>query len=233
MIVYALIDPRTDRIRYVGQTVRSARRRLRRHLAPCYLRGTTRKEKWLRDLLTDGLEPRLEILQACSTTAALDVAERQHIARLRAAGEDLTNLAPGGDGGGGPHTPESREKIRRALTGKPKSEEHRRRSGLASRGRRASLATRALLSAQRRSRPGRPPSESERIRLSRAKGGRPFVDQHGNRYETQKAAARALGINVGHLNEVLHGRRRTVCGYTFRFVSGEDLRVREFPKVSA
>jgi hypothetical protein len=219
LIVYALIDPRTERIRYVGQTMRSARRRLRRHLAPCYLTGTTRKEKWLRELVALGLEPRIEVLQACTTAAAMDVAERHHIASLRAAGEDLTNLARGGADGGCPHTPESREKIRRALLGKPKSEEHRRRSGLASRGRRASDATRALLSAQRKGRPGRPPSDSERVHLSRAKGGRPFVDQHGNRYETQKGAARALGINVGHLNEVLHGRRHTVRGYVFRFVS--------------
>lgn len=228
MIVYALIDPRTDRIRYVGQTVRSARRRLRRHLSPCYLRGNTRKERWLRDLLACGLEPRIDVLQVCATPAALDVAERQHIRRLRQAGEDLTNLSPGGDGGAGPHTAEAKAKISAALKGRHRTAEHCRRIGEAQRGRRASDATRAKLSAARRG-PRGPLTDAHRAALSVAKGGRPFVDQHGARYETQKGAARSLGLSVGHINAVLHGQRRSVGGYTFRFVSGEDLRVREFP----
>src|SRR4051812_1235701 len=92
VIVYALVDPRTDRIRYVGQTERSAHRRLRRHMSTYELAPDTRKTRWLRDLIAQGLAPRVEVLQVCTTTAAMDVAERFHIARLRAAGEDLTNL---------------------------------------------------------------------------------------------------------------------------------------------
>lgn len=47
MIIYALTDPRTDEIRYVGKSHRTPHRRLRRHLAPCYLKGNTYKERWI------------------------------------------------------------------------------------------------------------------------------------------------------------------------------------------
>ena len=221
MIVYALLDPRDGAMRYVGKTHRTARRRLRRHLAPCYLKGQTHKERWIRSLLRAGVEPGITILETCETASATATAERAHIARLRSAGARLTNVTPGGDGGGGPHSEASREKIRRALLGKPKSEEHRRRSGLATRGRKASEATRALLRACRGG-PRRPLTAEHRVSVSRAKGGRPFVDQHGNRYETQKGAARHLAVNVGHLNEVLHGKRGHVHGYRFRFIADAE-----------
>lgn len=144
MIVYALIDPRTNDVRYIGKTIRTSRRRLRRHLAESYLAANTHKDRWLRGLLAAGLEPEITVVQRCESLAELADAERAHIASARASGARLTNATDGGDGiGGWKHTPESREKIRAALTGKPKSAEHRRNSGLAQRGRKASDATRA------------------------------------------------------------------------------------------
>ena len=232
MIVYALRDPRTNEVRYVGKSFRTARRRLRRHLAPCYLTGNTHKERWIRSILRLGMEPKIEVIQVCTTPEELACAERAHIGRLRANGARLTNATAGGDGGAGPHTAESKEKIRRALTGKRKSAAHRRNSGLAQRGRQTSDATRAKLRTAHSTRPRAPLSESHRLNMSVAKGGRPFVDHHGNRYDTQKGAARLLGLNVGHLNSVLHGTRRHVQGLVFRFIEQEQshLRVREFPQ---
>ena len=61
--------------------------------------------------------------------------------------------------------------------------------------------------------------------MSDAKGGYPFVDQHGTRYESQQGVARDLGLNVAHINDVLHGKRRSTGGYIFHF-----LRVQEFPE---
>ena len=230
MIVYALIDPRCGAIRYVGKTVRTPHRRLRRHLSPCYLNGNTHKERWIKILLSLGLEPTIIVLQSCGNVADLGEAERFHIARLLRKGAKLTNLTPGGDGGGGKHSAESKKKISNALRGKVRSEIHCRRIGLANRGRRISDVTRTKLRLFQRTRQRKPLTDMCRINISRAKGGRPFVDQKGNRYETIKGAARTLGLNVGHLWEVLHGTRKRVKGYMFRFVSKEELRVQEYPK---
>ena len=230
MIVYALSAPRDGRVRSTGKTHRSAQRRLRRHRPPCYLRGETHKERWLRALLQLDLEPRIVELATCLTADELNAAERRLIAEYRAAGVDLTNATDGGDGVGFAHAPETKAKISAALTGKPKSPEHRARAANAARGRYVSDETRQRQSDMRLGRPGRVFDDAERVRMSRAKNGRPFVDQHGNRYETQKGAARMLGINIGHLNDVLHGKRAHTKGLVFRFV--HDLRVQQFPEVT-
>lgn len=229
MLIYALIDPRTNERRYIGKTMRTARRRLRRHLARCYLDDAdTHKNRWLRTLLAAGLEPMIEVLETCTSATALSAAERRHIAEHLARGVRLTNHTLGGDGGSGKHTDASKAKIRAALKGKPKTAEHRARVSAGQRGRVTSLETRRKLSAAQKARVRRPVTRETRVRISRAKGGKPFEDQHGRRYETQKGAARALGINVAHINDVLHGKRKSAGGLVFRF-----LRVREFPDAVA
>jgi hypothetical protein len=226
MLIYALIDPRNGERRYIGQTTRTAHRRLRRHLARCYLdNADTHNNRWLRQLLALGLEPRIEVLERCDSLADLSAAERRHIAGHRATGARLTNLTPGGDGGGHPHTPKSRQKIRMALTGKKKSAQHRLRVIAAVTGRKASPATRMLMSNARKGKNPHPWwTEADRLKMRDAKGGRPFVDQHGIRYETIKGAARLLGLEPGHICQVLRGKRQSHGGYTFH-----HLRVREFP----
>jgi hypothetical protein len=225
MLIYALIDPRDGQRRYIGKTMRTAHRRLRRHLARCYLdQADTHKNRWLRQLITLGLAPRIEVLEQCATAYDLAEAERRHIAEHRAAGARLTNLTPGGEGGSGPHTAASREKIRLALTGKKKSEQHRLKIIATITGRKASEQTRAKLRAVHSARPRKPWSEEHRLAIRDGKGGKPFFDQNGNRYESQNGAARDLGLNLGHINEVLKGTRRSTGGYVFTY-----LRVQEFP----
>ena len=226
MLIYALVDPRDNQTRYIGKTVRTAHRRLRRHLARCYLdEADTYKNRWLRQLLALSLEPYIVVLEKCDSFDALSIAEQRYIAQYLAAGARLTNLTPGGDGGKAKHTPESKEKIRRALTGKPKTAEHRARLGAAQKGRVASLETREKLRRVHTTRPRQPWSEESRIAISRGKGGRPFVDQYGNRYETQKGTARQLGLQPGHINSVLKGLRKSTGGYVFHY-----LQAQQFPR---
>lgn len=152
MIIYALIDPRDNAIRYVGKTFRTAHRRLRRHLASCYLNGKTHKERWLRTLVALGVQPIITVIETCTSSADLSKRERFWIAHYRAVGAALTNATDGGDGVGYKHTPESKERIRVALIGRSFSREHRLRIGLASRGRIVSADTKAKLSASSRQR---------------------------------------------------------------------------------
>lgn len=221
MIVYALIDPRNRAVRYVGKSHRTARRRLRRHLAPCYLRGHTHKERWIRRLMRLGLEPRIIVLERCSSPESLSAREIWWIARYRALGADLTNATPGGDGGGAPHTEESKEKIRRALLGKPKTEQHRINSGLGQRGRRASAQTRAKLSAARR---GRHPE--------------PRFGPNNNKTKLSEEAVAEIRRLKGTVSQRLLGIRFGVSKTAIRYVqqgrnwSRPDLRVREFPQAA-
>ena len=60
--IYALVDPRTDEIRYVGQTVHPEGR------LQCHLREArknperTRKTRWITEVFSHGLEPMLRSL---------------------------------------------------------------------------------------------------------------------------------------------------------------------------
>jgi hypothetical protein len=227
MIVYALIDPRTGEVRYIGKTHRKPAWRLQRHMAPYELLGNSHKEHWIRSLLKEGLKPTIHILEKCETRDQLALAEIRHIAQHRSIGAKLTNILHGGDGIGYAATDQSRLNISRALTGKTKTPEHRKKLSLAKLGVPASEAHKAAIRIAR-SKPRKPLSDQHRINLSRSRGCRPFADQHGNRYETQHSAAKTLNINLGHLNQVLHGKRGHVSGYVFKFIE-DDLLVRQFP----
>lgn len=92
--IYALLDPRTERVRYVGKS-ENLTRRLREHLAdtsPCH------RVHWLRQLSELNLLPTLVVLEQCSELN-WQLRERDWIAFYRSIGEPLTNGTDGGEGG--------------------------------------------------------------------------------------------------------------------------------------
>ncbi len=97
--IYALVDPETKRVRYVGRSARPERR-FAAHLSEVktYRRP---KDRWIRDLLDRGLKPALVILEELEghlssygmtgDTRHIAHAERRWIRRLLEAGHPLTN----------------------------------------------------------------------------------------------------------------------------------------------
>lgn len=128
--IYALFDPREpDRIRYVGQTILPVGVRLGKHIAQCRYRQTYSKS-WIKSLLRDGVTPEYRVLEEVEDDAQLDEAEIRWIAKLRAEGHRLTNIAEGGSSGNrgrkrGSMPQETRDKIGAANRGKSKSAEAR------------------------------------------------------------------------------------------------------------
>jgi hypothetical protein len=86
--IYALIDPRTEVVRYVGQTTKPIEVRLAGHLAaPAPLvRG------WIEELAVEGRRPEITPIREHVPAAELDLAEREEIA-LHATSGDLLNVA--------------------------------------------------------------------------------------------------------------------------------------------
>lgn len=105
--VYALIDPRDEQVRYVGKSV-SVATRIAAHLRD---RGSTRKARWIQQLLREGALPQVTILETGS--GDWQIAETKWISHYRALGCDLTNLTSGGEGLHNP-TAVTRELIRQA-----------------------------------------------------------------------------------------------------------------------
>lgn len=170
MFIYALVDPRSDQIRYVGKSV-DPDGRLRSHV--CVARGDsqTHVSRWIRQVLADGCRPRVEVLQTV-TAETWQEGERFWHRELTRAGLRLTNQAPCGGGGlPGPNlklrgrpspkrgitlSPEHREKLSRAkrgiptgratMKGRTHTAEARRKIGDAQRGRPKSARHRAAIS---------------------------------------------------------------------------------------
>jgi len=95
--IYALTDPRSGHIRYVGKA-NDPQKRLRGHVASASGGGDRpRSSAWIKSLVNKNLYPKLLILEVVSK-ALWQSAERFWIALFKQRGEPLTNIAIGGRG---------------------------------------------------------------------------------------------------------------------------------------
>jgi hypothetical protein len=154
-VIYGLVDPRTDQIRYIGQS-RNGLQRARSHSCPSVSRSDRNRHKfyWIRELKDLGLRFEVRVLGSFDTVDVLNDHERWAIAYGRACGWPLTNILDGGDCTatfrGRKHKPETIEKMRAAHRGREFSTEHRAKLSAAKIGSKASPETRAKLSAMRK-----------------------------------------------------------------------------------
>ncbi|HKR01468.1 MAG TPA: GIY-YIG nuclease family protein [Pyrinomonadaceae bacterium] len=96
--IYALIDPRDGKIRYVGKA-KDLKRRIWNHTVPSKLSGTCHRQNWLRQLRSEKLKPAVQILETLPENSDWTQVERKWIRELRAKGFDLVNTTEGGEGG--------------------------------------------------------------------------------------------------------------------------------------
>ena len=118
--IYALMDPRTEEVRYVGKAVEPLRR-LSQHLNHPTNLGMA---MWFTEMEWDGVEPTLIPLEQ---TKHWQDRERFWVAYMWQRGEQLLNRTPGGDGVEGPKSTEWRKHIGDAQRGKKKAPEHAKR----------------------------------------------------------------------------------------------------------
>lgn len=95
--IYALADPDTGAMRYVGKTHLDPRKRLDLHMTSARKGNATPNATWIRSLLDRGKRPRLIVLE---TVAYGDwpEAERRWTRQLRCDGADLLNVKSAGGG---------------------------------------------------------------------------------------------------------------------------------------
>jgi hypothetical protein len=89
-IIYALVDPRNDAVRYVGRAY-EPQIRLREHINSEYAANPA-KYRWIRELKKSGLLPRLEVLEGVyGSLQDADLRERYWIQYFVSTGAELTN----------------------------------------------------------------------------------------------------------------------------------------------
>jgi len=168
--VYALLDPRDDppSVRYVGCTSGTVDNRLSLHISEASRFVSDRdKDIWLRNLLSEGLQPMLLVLER---TDAEHWEEREAYWIRKYQGPLLTNAATGGKGSpGAKRNPATKKSIGDAFRGKELSDEHRRKISAAKMGHEVSERTREIL---RQKQTGRKLSEATRQAISQGNLGK-------------------------------------------------------------
>ena len=163
MYIYALCDPETKEVRYIGVT-KHPKHRLAQHINR---RVPSHKGNWIQSLRARGLEPGFSIITAV-VFADWERAEREIIRQYRESGARLTNATEGGRGMLNP-TPETREKLSRTSKGRIISEDGKRRISEARSKTKASEETRQKLSAVHK---GKLLSDETKRKMSEARTGR-------------------------------------------------------------
>lgn len=156
--IYALVDPETGRVRYVGQTSRPLGARLYHHVWDAvHHPHKNRKDAWICNLAARGLRPAIVLLERAEDWKTR---EKFWVAQF----PDLLNCTEGGEGiVGYRHTPEARQKIaaaNRLKAGKkrsPEAVENIRRGQL---GRKATAETRAKMSKAKQGRTASPETKA-------------------------------------------------------------------------
>lgn len=242
--IYTLIDPRTDRVRYVGATLRG-KKRFNEHLSRAVTSGKTHRDCWIRSLIALGLRPIYQVIEQGEGDGWQE-AERRWIAHYRET-SDLVNLTDGGEGFPGYiPSPELRQKwsVMRAgvpyppdrvpaMKGKHHTPEARAKIGAAGTGRRHTRETREKLSKAHK---GKVLSAEHIEKMAAAKRGKRHTPEHnakiaasttnrkpvmcvetGETYPSVTTAARSLGVTEASVYQAI--RKGCRCkGNHFRFL---------------
>jgi DNA-binding transcriptional ArsR family regulator len=233
-VIYALTDPHTDEVRYIGQTTKTDwRAYCERHFKKA-TRGCHQGRyvsSWLRTL---DRQPGIHLVCECASKVELDEAEDYYIKRCWRFGFRLTN-SKGGGSKSGKHSPEARAKMgdtnrgrkhtaetrrhmREARLGKTLSDETRARISAALRGRKLSVEHCAKISALHR---GKKLSAETRAKLSAAHRGKPLSPEHraaigeGKRGKTRGPHTAEARANISAGNLTRRTRERETMEWAF------------------
>lgn len=116
--IYALLDPNTKGIRYIGKSI-DYLERYKEHLLPSNLKKPTHKVLWIKSLLNQNLKPDVIIIDTAASHEEANEKEISFIAHYKNLGIKLTNATLGGDGKFGVAIPEETKlKISQSMKGK-------------------------------------------------------------------------------------------------------------------
>lgn len=95
-VIYGLIDPFTNQLRYVGKSA-NLKRRSKEYTR--YKKNPTRHvEKWVNSLISKGVVPEVEVLEERENPKELNELEKFYVGYFKGLGCDLCNHTDGGEG---------------------------------------------------------------------------------------------------------------------------------------
>jgi hypothetical protein len=181
--------------------------RLGHHVQPsCNVKDDYRT-RWIKKLTSEGLIPKIELVETVDSKEAMYEAEKFWITQFRALGFRLVNTAEGGRGGSGkrskPMSQEQRDKIAATLTGRKQPRDVVERRNAANRGV-----------------PKSPRTEEHTINTVRSRGILPIRDSEGRVFELLRDAALYHKISPCTVYRSLRGVKSK--GVRFEYVKVEN-----------
>jgi hypothetical protein len=174
-IIYGLVDPRTNLVRYVGRSS-SGIRRPRSYVTASQRSKKSHRNDWVGSLLAAGLMYEIAVLETCAAETELNDCEQWWIAYGRSCGWHLANHTDGGDGMSGfKHDEDTKQRLSEKLKARRLSPEHKAKIGAAHKGRTYSEETLAKMSASGKVKVF---TSEHRANASKAMTGRVFSDEH-------------------------------------------------------
>lgn len=204
--IYALAEPGTDIIRYIGKTV-DLKNRLTRHLSET---SKTYKNNWIKSL--NGIKPEVIILDECDEDNWIDC-EKYWISQCKTWGFKLTNLTEGGEG----------------MCGLSPSAESIAKTVLKTTGQKRSLETCLRISESKKgvkfsdkhienlklSHKGKAPKTTKRFK-------KPIIQLKDNviikEWGSIKEASLFYNVNHSSISRCCSGSKKTVKGYTWKYL---------------
>ena len=162
------------------------------------------KARWIDGLVRRGIRYGICVLEVCKAADDLEKAERTWIARGRVDGWALLNVSPGGASPmlGRHHSAETKEKIRRANSGRVFSASWREHIAIAKMNPRKETREKLSEATKRRLAGGMP--EETRARISAGLKGRAFSPEH--RAKIGEANRKRLGTRYRQKVPLIYGR---------------------------
>lgn len=211
-IIYALQDPITYEIRYIGKSG-SGLLRPKAHIIPSRLQSCTHKNHWIKSLLKQGLRPIIKVVQELSNFNELNTAEIYWIQYFKDIGCLLTNSTKGGMGRCGlPHTEETKRKISEGQ----KNKKVARGPSHGMYGRKRTKEEKALISEHTKI--GMNKNEVKE-KMHKKPSANKFIDQSGQYYESIYDCRRKTGLSRDTIREILNGQKESYNGYKFTYIS--------------
>jgi len=233
--IYALCDPWTEEVRYIGKT-KDITKRMYCHFDKRQLVAKTKKNEWLKSLIEKQQKPVIKILAAV-WYCQWERHEQRYIAAFRSLGSRITNETDGGAGGlipkikGVPRTQEVKDKISRKHKGKTVSQEMRERIRKALTGyKHTEQAKKNMLVGLLKNWTG---ERGEKRRVAARKRlveqlSKPIIQMTLTgeiiaQFKNARIACQQTGVGYKLISRVCKGQRKTAHGFTWKFADKSRL----------
>lgn len=220
--IYTLSNPMTNEIRYVGKTINTLEYRLGGHIREARRRNNTgHKNNWVKSLLKNGLEPKIDLLDEIEYEENWEWLEQYWISQMKSWGFNLTNMTDGGDGNKNQifseksHKKRSETIKRRVLSGEIDYTERAKKISVARKGIKLSDITKEKL---RQINLGK--KYGLETILKKSKGGVLQLDLNGNvlnEYLTLTEAADKTGFLKGGISYACLGKLKTYKKFKWQY----------------